>query len=692
MQRETSRLGRLFVLLTLPLLAAGAAVAGGAGRDAALFSVAAYEKHIRFLASDDLKGRGIGTTQIDEAGRYIAAQFEELGVEPAGTDGFFQPFTVSISSRIADNTRLVIRSGEARKKSRLALSKDFIPFPFSARGGFDGEIVFVGYGIDESADRQYNDYDGIEVKDKVALMFRYEPAWWSEQKVDEQENTQAAPRHTRHAYFQTKAEHALKRGAKAVLIVNPVPSEGEKADTLYDFGSGRMPQVGLPMLQITRVAANKLLKAGGLPKIEELQKDIEDARRPQSAELRGVSVNGYVAVAKVETACKNVVGLIRGKGALADEYVVIGAHYDHLGVAANWRKPNDTNKYIHNGADDNASGTTGLLMVAQALRAGPPLKRSVLLMAFSAEESGLLGSKHWVEHPTVAIDEVVAMLNMDMIGRLKDDRLQVGGMGTGTGFKEMVKRLAEPYDFQIRNGGGGRGPSDHSSFYGAKVPVLFFFTGMHKQYHAPDDDADLIDFSGGCRVAKLAMDCLVEIANAKARPEFQRDVTRFRPDQQDGPAEVAKADKGEDTAKPAAASDEKAPKKGEKVASGKGDKASSSKKPPAPVHGSGDEGENERPAMPRARLGIAPGNYGEAEGRGFPIEYVVEGGPAQRAGIKDGDRILKIDGKEITDVYSYMNTISKHKPGDVIEILILRDEKELTFKVKLEGAPARGAE
>lgn len=631
--------------------------AGEKHRDtAALFSAAAYQKHITYLASDELAGRGIGSPGIDEAAAYIADQFETFGVTPAGTDGYFQPFTVSVTNRIGDNTRLAVR-GEDR--SILELNRDYVPLPFSKKGGFDGPVVFVGYGIDDTDGRGYNDYEGVDVKGKVVLMLRYQPGWWAddEPKRDEKPSADESsdndrPRRRRsgdraspQSFFMTKAGQAIKHGAKAILIVNPATLTGKAPpDKLYDFSAGRSPAVSIPMLNITRRAADDMLADADLPTIRQLQRAIEKHKAPASIELKGVSVNGYVDIEKQKTPVKNVIGLIRGKGPLADEYVVVGAHYDHLGVTRNWRKPNDTKNYIHNGADDNASGTTGLIMLAQALKAGPPLKRSVLLIAFTGEESGLLGSKHWVDHPTVPIKEVVAMLNMDMIGRLKNDVLQVGGMGTGVGFKDLVDKFAERYDLTIHNGGGGRGPSDHSSFYGANIPVLFFFSGMHPQYHAPDDDVQLINSEGACRVAHFVADILDQIADADDRPEFKKDSTRFNPERQrDNDKQVA---------------DNNSPH--------------------------GDDSDDARPAMPRVRLGIAPGNYGDAEGKGFPVEYVVEGGPAERAGIRDKDRIIRIGDREITDIGSYMSALARYKPGDKVKIVVLRGDEEKTFSVQLD--------
>ncbi|MFO0972380.1 MAG: M28 family peptidase [Phycisphaerae bacterium] len=651
-------------LLLFTLLPASAADK----HDRAAFSAAEFEQHVGFLAADELRGRGIGSPQIDQAADYIAHRFEELGVEPGGENHtFFQPFTVSVSNRIADGTRLAWRGLDAAQRERLTVGADFVPLPFSRRSAFDGELVFVGYGIDEATEHSYNDYEGLDVRNKVLLMFRYEPGWWADHPVDEQEPQPAAPRHTRHSYFTTKAEHAVKRGARAILLVDPVPTGKPAADTLYDFTTGRAPTMELPMIHLTRAAANAMLRSAELPSIERLQAKIEQHHRPCSVMLHGVRANGFVAVARNQTPVKNVVGVIRGHGPHADEYVVVGAHYDHLGYTRNFRKPDDPNSYIHNGADDNASGTSGLMLVAEAARRADAAGRSILLIAFSAEESGLLGSKHWVDHPTVPLDHVAAMLNMDMIGRLKDDVLQVGGMGTGAGFDKLIDRLAKPAGFTIHNGGGGRGPSDHASFYGKKIPVLFFFTGMHKQYHQPEDDVALINAEGGARVAHLAFDCLMEIANADDRPGFKTDVTRFNPEMQsDGAAPSAPGRSSADRSRPGQA---------------------------AAVH-SGDSpaAEGETPAMPRVRMGIAPGNYGEAEGRGLPIEYVIADGPAAKAGIKDGDRILKINDKPIGDVYSFMSALSAFKPGDVATVVVLRGERELTFKVTLEAGGRRNTQ
>jgi len=624
-----------------------------AAAESAHFSAEEFERHVRILAADDLEGRGIGTAGLDRAAEYIAARFEEWGVAPGGDGGgYFQSFEVSVSSRIADATRLRIGG---RPRRLAVLSDDFVPLPMSRRGGFDGPVVFVGYGM-RDPERDYDDYAGQDVRGKALLMLRYEPGWASAQPVDEQDaraNPPGAATRTSHAYFETKIGHAVKAGAAAILIVNPLPAEGGTADVLYDFSSGRARRASVPMLHVTRALANEILEAGGQPSVAELQRRIEERKRPCSGGLGGVRVNGYVAIASDPKPVKNVVGVVRGKGPLADEYVVVGAHYDHLGVATNWRKPGDPKKYVHNGADDNASGTTGLMLIARAAAEGPPLKRSLLFIAFTAEESGLLGSRHWVRNPTVPVERVAAMINLDMIGRLRNEMVEVGGMKTGSGFEETVMRLSRSGGLTVRSAGGGRGPSDHAPFFSAGIPVLFFFTGLHREYHAPEDDADLVEFDGARRVASLALACAAEIANAPQRPEYFRDTTGFRPATRPG-------DPGA-------------------FAAGRGRGA-----------GPGAAGDGERPAMPRVRLGVAPGNYGEAEGRGLPIEYVAEGGPAAKAGLRDGDRILRVGDEEISDIYSFMGALRERKPGDVIEVRVQRGEEELTFRVTLEGAASRG--
>lgn len=707
-------------------------------------SAESYRNHVAYLASDELGGRGIGEPGIDLAAEYIAKEFKDAGLEPGGADGFyFQPFDLKMWKRIGEKTNLAANAGD--KRLAFKIGEDFTPMPWSDSGELKGGVAFVGYGIDHG-ENGYDDYAGIDVKGKIVVMLRYEPLFLLDDPAKPEE-------HSRHAQFRLKAERATDREAAAVIVVDPDHGKGE--DKLCEFGRGGGGNYGVPMLHLTRAAASRLLAAGGLADVATLQKQIESTKKPASAELKGVEIRGEVELASAGPNVKNVLGILRGSGPHADEFVVVGGHHDHLGNSTPMFRPNEP-KQIHNGADDNASGTSAVIEAARLLASGPKPGRSILFMTFSAEESGLLGSRHWVNHPTIPLKQVVAMINMDMVGRLRKNMLEVGGMRTGEGFEKMVHQLGKEYGFDIHDGGGGRGPSDHASFYGKNVPVLFLFTGLHKQYHKPDDDIDLINAEGAAHIAEMAADMALEIAARPERPKFSKDSRPeplLNPDNPDSgrPRSPRRERRGVVTAadrKLGIYADAKdAEKRGvlladvnETQAAAKAglragdrilaidetevksaadirgllEKSSSdsvsvryeregkvetvtvpfipSKPAGSPTpRAHGDDAEQQR-EMPRVRLGIMP-SYGESDGKdGYAFEGVVPGGTAAKAGIKDGDRILSIGGRKCSDIGTYMSALSKFKHGDETVIVVLRDGKPLEFKVKLEGSRPRGNE
>ncbi|HVP10617.1 MAG TPA: M28 family peptidase [Phycisphaerae bacterium] len=533
-----SGIAAVILVFTVGLMpAAGADDRGGKRTDdGALFSAPEYLSHVTYLASDELEGRGTGQEGNAKAGDYIASVFEQDGLKPAGNDGtYFQNFKLETEHRIGDATSLVIGAPGAPKDSTLNLHIDFMPFPFSKAGAFAGDVVFAGFGIVNEG-VGYNDYDGLDVTDKVVLVLRGAPRF-AEFDMDKD------------ASLRAKTSNAIARRAAAVLVVNSLSHPGgptdstapsdQPEDKLYEFKEpypgayifGR-EDYGIPMLHVTRAAAEKMLEAAAMPDLAALEHQIEEGHGPNSKPLGGVSTRGVVAIEPVETPARNVVGLIPGTGANADEFIVLGAHYDHVGVIKKGEPDFDPKKDIFNGADDNASGTAMLLGMAGAFTRGPAPNRSILLIAFSAEEMGLLGSRYFVDHPTVDLARCIVMLNFDMVGRLKNDRLEIGGMRTG-GFEDMVQRLAGTYGLNLRDGGGGLGPSDHDGFCSKSIPVMFFFTGLHRQYHKPTDDSNLINPEGAMRIARLAADCIDEIDANPQRPVFTADPRGFTLDVQD---------------------------------------------------------------------------------------------------------------------------------------------------------------
>lgn len=595
--------------------------------DESLYSAAQYQSWIDYLASDALEGRGTGQVGNDEAADFVASTWESFGVEPAGDDNsFFQNFQLALDSKIGDGTRLAIGTRGRLTRKPAILHDEFVPLPFSADGEFDGDVVFAGYGIvdDETG---YNDYADVDVKDRIVLVLRRGPDF---HRFGIQ-----------HISFRSKADAARDHGASALMIVNRDGNAG-----LYEFHGRRRGDYGLPMLHITPELANKLLAAGGLQDIQTLQDRIERTQAPASAVLDGVSIRGRVEIEPIYSDVRNVVGMIPGTGPQKDQMIVLGAHYDHLGIRHKGEKDFDSTKDIYNGADDNASGTSMLMQLAKTYTQGEAPNRTLVLVAFTGEELGLLGSAHFAKDPTVDLNDCIAMLNFDMVGRLKNDILEIGGMRTGH-FQSMVDRLAEPYGLDIRDGGGGRGPSDHTSFYMRDIPVLFFFTGLHKQYHQPTDDSDLINADGAMEIARFASDVIDAIdSNAKA-PEFEKDTRRARVDQQ-------RDWKRRQAAKPGDKQAERAPAREDE-----------------PV-----------------RLGVmlAPSD----RGKGLLVDSVMPDTPASAAGIRGGDWIVQIGKYHIESIDDAANALGTLHWGDGTKVRVLRNEKEILLDVRF-GKPKETA-
>ncbi|MBX3394473.1 MAG: M28 family peptidase [Phycisphaerae bacterium] len=666
--RQVSRAHLLIILLAaiVSIVANhGAAIAVERhSRDESLFNAQQYLDHVSYLASDELEGRGTGQPGIDRAAEYIAAEFSRLGVNPAGDDGtYFQNFSLTLQRRIGDSTRLSVGTEGRRTRKPLELNTDFRPFPFSSSAAFKGSVVFAGYGIVDD-DQNYNDYEGVDITDKIVMVLRRAPQF---AEFDAGE----------HQSFRSKASRANARGAAAILVVNR-PSDEDR--TLYPFeastGGFGANSYGIPMIHISEAAADELLKAGGLPPAAELEKTIEEKRAPASAELKGVTIRGEVSIEPIESPVRNVVGMIPGKGPQADEIIVLGAHYDHLGIRNKGDLNFDPTRDISNGADDNASGTALVMTMARVYTQGAAPNRSILLILFTGEELGLLGSGHFAKNPTVDLSKCVAMLNFDMVGRLRDDRLEVGGQRTGD-FEEIVARHAERYALKIRDGGGGRGPSDHTNFYNKKIPVLFFFTGIHRQYHKPDDDTQLVNSDGAIRIARFAADIIDDIDSNQERPKFVEDVRRASIMRQGDDDDESRSDppqaraRGEGRERDPRVRGERGPRNPER-----GEDRSDAPR-----------AENREDSAPRGvRLGIIPVEDDES---GILVDEVQDGSPAALAGVKTGDRLVRIGKLDIHSFDDAVAAVSKLQWGDETTLGIVRDKEKLELKVRFPR-PSRG--
>lgn len=561
-----------------------------------------YLSHIALLAHDELAGRGTGSDGIDLAAGYIAGQFAAAGLKPGGPGGtFFQEFDVARPAKLLDSTQLKVGDGA----EELALDSDFRPFGFSTKGDFSGEVVFVGYGI-VNPDKEYDDYAGVDVEGKIAIMLRREPTSWADGDF------------TDHAKFDSKIELAAQKGAVGVLIVNQDPGE-DGVDGLMRFRP-RGEEYGLPAVHVKRSVIDELLAQGQLASLVELQGKLDEDGKNVSAPLSGVRVSGTIDYESKDMLARNVIGVLEGTGAHADEFIVIGGHYDHLG---------ERRGRIYNGADDNASGTAGVIELAYAFAATSQRERSIIFMAFSGEEMGLLGSQYYASDPTVDIGSIKAMINMDMIGRLTPEheanRLSIQGLGTGDSFKTIVERRAQEAGLKYTPDQSALGPSDHASFYKAGVPSLFFFTGVHDDYHQPGDDVEKINAEGAHRIVDLVYDIAFDILSADEAPLYAEVTSRaivFR-------------------------------------------------------------GQN--PRAGGVVMGIMPDMEDDSEEPGWRVAAVAPGGGASKAGMKAGDRILKINDLSIGDFMDFRKASRGKSPGDVVEVVVKRGKEELSLSVELSA-------
>ncbi len=403
----------------------------------------------------------------------------------------------------------------AAGKHELELGKTFQPFNFSATGDFSGPMVFAGYGI-SAPEYNYDDYAGLDVKDKIVVVLRHEPQEFDEKSVF------AGKVMTRHSQLDNKAVNAKFHGAKAVIFVNDLsnhtdPDELDKFSSLVGPGYRE-----IAFVQVKAEVADEWFRAAGKDVkswIASVDKDLKPASFAFPADL---ALEASIDVRRESKHVPNVVAYLPGE---TGEYVVVGGHFDHLGMGEfSSMAPDMAGKAIHPGADDNASGASGVLELARYFGSRPKQKRGILFLNFSGEEMGLLGSSAYVNHPLLPLDQAVAMINMDMIGRIRDGKIFVGGTATGTTLKALMAEVAPKYpDFKLDlTEQGGYGSSDHQSFTVAHVPVLFFFSGLHADYHKPSDTWDKIDAASAAGLLQMVADTTQHLIDSPTRPQFVR--------------------------------------------------------------------------------------------------------------------------------------------------------------------------
>jgi len=569
---------------------------------------------VQYLASDGLKGRGSGTPELERAANYIAEQFKQAGLEPLGGD-YFQPFPAVVGTDLGRDSSL---SRLAPSPRSYRLSRDFTPLSFSNSGEEALGVAFVGYGI-TAPEYDYDDYAGIDVHGKAVIVLRHEPQENDEQSIFQGKET------TRHAALVNKAVNARNHGAVAMLLVNDPLHHRD--DRLIRFEQISGPSnVGLLVVQVKQGVAADWIKSAGRS-LEELQKTIDQDLGNHSFLLpESLQVKIQVEVNQRRSTLRNVVGFLPGNDpALRNEVIVLGAHYDHLGLGERSSLAPTQIGEIHYGADDNASGTAGLLELARVFSVDrQQLRRSLLFIAFSGEELGLLGSAHYVEAPLLPLQQTVAMLNFDMIGRVRQDKLYVGGVGTSTEFRSLLERENRDLGFQLDFSDSGYGASDHMSFVRKDVPVLFFFSGLHTDYHKPSDTWEKVEPTETVRVLELAVRVIEQINQADERLPFVR-------------------------------------------------------VPPRERRTRSSDAETSNGYGPY--FGSVP-DFGESI-QGVKFADVQEASPAAQAGLRAGDTLVKFDGKEVLDLYDFSYMLRNKQPGDEVPVVILRDGQEIEVVVKL---------
>jgi Peptidase family M28/PDZ domain len=559
--------------------------------------------HVKYLASDELEGRGSGTEGNRKAAGYIANLMKSYGLEPAGDSGtFYQSFAFISTVTLGRNNTCSMKGKSVPGGTRvLQVDTDFRPLGFTTNDSVSGSMVFVGYGI-SAPDDKYDDFKDANVNGKVVVALRYGPDG-SDPHSDLYKYTS----------FRNKARTAREHGAKAIIIISgPLDeTEDELIKLSYDqsFASS-----GIIAVSMKRSFFDELLKSEGKD-LKTIQEQIKETKQPQTMDLNGSAITLTTEVDFKKEKTANVVGYLPGNDpTFKDELVIVGAHFDHLGYGGlgSGSLVPDVHE-IHNGADDNASGSAALLELEQAFAAAKAsLKRSLLFIAFSGEELGTLGSAYYVNHPTFPLEKSIAMVNMDMIGRLQDRALTVYGTGTSPLWDDLLSKYNKDSSFILKRIPDGIGPSDHSQFYGKDMPVLFFFTGTHSDYHKPSDDWDKINYQGEEQVTRYVYRVVLDLDREPSKPEFSR---------------VASTTTGGDN-------------RGFRVT-----------------------------------LGIVP-DYGEGA-NGLKIGSIRPGGAAEKAGLKAGDLIVMMAGKKVLNIYDYMGVLGELKDGDHAEIEVMRDGKPL---------------
>ena len=567
-----------------------------------------------WLADPAREGRATGSDGAKSAAAWLADHFKKAGLKPFGDD-YFQPFDFTAGERVLpEKCRLAITGATALDG---ALDKDFRPLPFSDNGDAEGEVVFAGYGLsvpEDGKNGRYNSYDGLDVKDKIVLLLRYVP-----ESVEPPRRAQL----NRYSGLRYKAMMARERGAKAVLVVTG-PNSPNAGELLPLTNDGSNTGSGIVAASITAAVAEALLGPSG-KKLKALQTalDSENPHAESGFVLPKTKVRIATGVEHIRKADRNVIGYLPPTGG-SDEYILVGAHYDHLGrgTGSSLQRAGEEGN-VHPGADDNASGTAAILELAAALAAAPrdQPRRGLIFALWSGEEIGLIGSASFAEKPPVPLTNIAAYVNFDMVGRLRENKLTLQGVGSSKVWRKLIEKRNVAAGFALTLQDDPYLPTDTTSLYPKRIPVLNFFTGSHDDYHRPTDTADKLNLDGLERITQFARQIVLDLATAPARPDLAR-VERS------------------------------------------------------------DTGTGSRDTL-RAYLGSIP-DY-STEIKGVKLSGVRAGSPAEKGGLKSGDVIVEFGSQKIANIYDYTYALDAVKIGTPVKVTVLRDGQRVEVTVTPEA-------
>ncbi len=603
--------------------------------------VALYDMHITTLANPFFEGRGATTIGSERAADYITFYFEQLGLTPAFPEAdddetitpnasYSQLFAPSEVRKRRGARPVKVLGSEASIRisdnewAQLIPDLDYSVLGCSGTAEVEGQLVFVGYSISAGADGYLGYPPGTDLEGKIAVALRYEPL-----NEDGSSKWSGDDSWSMYAQLEPKVSAAVRRGASAVIIVTPpgIPGDTAQLATASETAQGEFE---IPVIMLSQERADFLLSKADPEgrSLLELRKIVDES--PAIIDMPGAAIRLSTSVDRTPDMTRNVGAILQGKGDLAGEIVVIGAHFDHAGYGQYGGRVQDT---IHPGADDNASGTSALLLAAARLSeaygdlADDANARSILFLGFSAEEWGLLGSRYYAANPIVPIEDHVFMFNMDMVGRVRENAIMVGGQSTAEGLADWLAPFLEKADFDTKPLPRGIfGRSDHASFFQKGVPCLFFFSGFHDEYHAPGDVSTLINRVGAVRVSTMVQEMALALATQPDRPVFVKD---------DGTGR-------------------------------------STEEPP-------------QRQRSNVRFGVQPGSYDATSG-GITFERVFPGTSAADAGLQAGDIMTHWGETKLGSMEDWMPLLAAAKPGDKVMVTYIRDGESHTTEVTLKAA------